>query len=139
MDINRIPKRLYQWTPTHGKRRSGRPSRAVATAASHSRVGKIRTFPQSFLIFLYVLLFFLNLSLFSSSFWFSGWAARPPGKALATLLRPRTTWKNVIQWDLRRLGTEWSTEEAEVAAQDRSVWRYLSSQAACAELHEADW
>ena len=139
MDINRIPKRLYQWTPTHGKRRSGRPSRAVATAASHSRVGKTRKFPQSFLSFLYVLLFFLNLSLFSSSFWFSGWAARPPGKALATLLRPRTTWKNVIQWDLRRLGTEWSTEEAEAAVQDRSVWKYLSSQAACAELHEADW
>ena len=76
MDNNRIPKRLYQWTPTHGKRRPG---------------------------------------------------------------RPRTTWKNVIQRDLRKLGTEWSTEEAEVAAQDRSVWKYLSSQAACAELHEADW
>ena len=56
MDSNRIPKRLYQWTPTHGKRRCG---------------------------------------------------------------RPRTTWKNVIQRDLRKLGTEWSTEEAEVAAQDR--------------------
>ena len=60
MDNNRIPKRLYQWTPTHGKLRSG---------------------------------------------------------------RRRTTWKNVIQRDLRRLGIEWSTGEAEVAAQDRSVWK----------------
>ena len=39
----------------------------------------------------------------------------------------------------QKLGTEWSVEEAEVAAQDRSVWKYLSNQAACAELHEADW
>ena len=31
-------------------------------------------------------LFFLKLDLFSSSFWFSGWASRPPGKALATPL-----------------------------------------------------
>ena len=48
----------------------------------------------------------------------------------------RTTWKNVIQEDLTKLGTEWSTEEAEVAAQDRSVWKFLSSQAACAEFPE---
>ena len=39
----------------------------------------------------------------------------------------------------KKLGTEWSAEEAEVAAQDRSVWKYLSSHAACAELHKADW
>ena len=32
------------------------------------------------------ILFFLKLYSFSSSFWFSGWAARPPGKALATPL-----------------------------------------------------
>ena len=31
-------------------------------------------------------LFFLKLNLFSSSFWLSGWASRPPGKALATPL-----------------------------------------------------
>ena len=30
--------------------------------------------------------FFLKLYLFSSSFWPSGWASRPPGKALATPL-----------------------------------------------------
>ena len=76
MDNHQIPRRLYQWTPTHGKRRFG---------------------------------------------------------------CSRTTWKNVIQMDLRRLGTEWSTKEVEAAAQDRSVWKYLSSQAACAELHKADW
>ena len=80
MDNNRIPKRLYQWTPTHGKRRSGR------------------------------------------------------------LRSSRTTWKNVIiKRDLKKLGTEWSAEEAESAAQDLSVRKYLYSQAACAELHEADW
>ena len=32
------------------------------------------------------ILFFLKLYSFSSSFWFSGWAACPPGKALATPL-----------------------------------------------------
>ena len=37
------------------------------------------------------------------------------------------------------MGTEWATENAEVAAQDRSLWKYLSSQAACAEMHKADW
>ena len=31
-------------------------------------------------------LFFLKLFSFSSSFWLSGWASRPPGKALATPL-----------------------------------------------------
>ena len=31
-------------------------------------------------------LFFLKLYSFSSSFWYSGWASRPPGKALATPL-----------------------------------------------------
>ena len=31
-------------------------------------------------------LFFLKLDLLSSSFWPSGWASRPPGKALATPL-----------------------------------------------------
>ena len=35
-------------------------------------------------IFNQFLLFFLKLILFSSSFWASGWASRPPGKALAT-------------------------------------------------------
>ena len=37
----------------------------------------------------------------------------------------RTIWKNVNQRDLKKLGTEWSVEEAEVADQD--------------QLHEADW
>ena len=40
-------------------------------------------FPSNFDQFI---LFFLKLYSFSSSFWFSGWAARPPGKALATPL-----------------------------------------------------
>ena len=40
-------------------------------------------------------LFFLKLFSFSSSFWPSGWASRPPGKALATPLGsevPRSCW-----------------------------------------------
>ena len=37
------------------------------------------------------------------------------------------------------MGTEWLAEEAELAAQEGSVWKYLSSQAACEELNDADW
>ena len=51
--------------------------------ASQSRVGKGSTlliFSSNFNQF------FLKLYLFSSSFWPSGWATRPPGKALATPL-----------------------------------------------------
>ena len=39
------------------------------------------------------ILFFLKLYSFSSSFWFSGWAARPPGKALGTPLLLFAAWK----------------------------------------------
>ena len=60
MDINRIPKRLHLWKPSHGRRRRG---------------------------------------------------------------RPRTKWIDVIQRDIRNLGFGWTIEEAEVAAQDRTVWR----------------
>ena len=52
--------------------------------ASQSRVGKssiFLIFPQITIIFF---LFFFKLCSFSSSFWPSGWATRPPGKALAT-------------------------------------------------------
>ena len=51
--------------------------------ASHSRVGKSSTFLSFSSNFDQ---FFLKLYLFSSSFWPSGWACRPPGKALATPL-----------------------------------------------------
>ena len=44
--------------------------------------------------------------------------------------RPRTKWIDVIQRDLRNLGFGWTIEEAEVAAQDRTVWRILTSQEA---------
>ena len=47
--------------------------------------------------------------------------------------------KDVIQRDLRNLGFGWTIEEAEVAAQDRTVWRILISQAAPADMHDADW
>ena len=33
--------------------------------------------------------------------------------------------------DLSRLGTGWSVEEAEVAAQDRSIWKRLKSGSRC--------
>ena len=60
--------------------------RAVASPSLPG--GQDKTFPQlqCFLIFLYFLSFFLKFSSFSSSFWSSGWATRPPGKALATPL-----------------------------------------------------
>ena len=32
----------------------------------------------------------------------------------------------------------WSVEEAEVAAEDRSVWKFLVNQAAGESMHEAD-
>ena len=48
--------------------------------------------------------------------------------------RPRTKWTDVIQRDLLNLGFGWSIEEAEVAAQDRTVWRILTSQAASADM-----
>ena len=41
-----------------------------------------------FPLYLYFLSFFLKFSQFSSSFWSSGWATRPPGKVLATPLVP---------------------------------------------------
>ena len=41
--------------------------------------------------------------------------------------------------DLLNLGVGWSIQEAEAAAQDRTVWRILTSQAASADMHDADW
>ena len=75
MDPGRIPRTLYLWNPTHGKRKHG---------------------------------------------------------------RPRTMWKDVIQRDLKTLGFDWSVEEAEVATQDRALWRFLVGQAASAEMHDAN-
>ena len=48
-----------------------------------ARVPLSSFFPQILINFF---LFFLKIYLFSSSFWPSGWATRPPGKALATPL-----------------------------------------------------
>ena len=57
------------------------PNRAVAslTGQDFHFLHFASNFDQS-------LLFFLKLFSFSSSFWTSGWATRPPGKALATPL-----------------------------------------------------
>ena len=49
-------------------------------------VGKISTFLKFSSNFDQFDLFFLKVFSFASSFWPSGWASRPPGKALATLL-----------------------------------------------------
>ena len=59
-------------------------SRAVASFTV--RVGKSSTFHIFSSNLDQVFLLFLKLFLFSSSFWPSGWASRPPGKALATPL-----------------------------------------------------
>ena len=75
MDASRIPRRLYSWNPTHGRRRRG---------------------------------------------------------------RPRTAWKDTINKDINKMDWGWSVEEAEVAAKDRSVWKFLVNQAAGASVHEAD-
>ena len=37
------------------------------------------------------------------------------------------------------VGSAWTIEEAEVAAQDRTVWKILTSQAASTDMHDADW
>ena len=57
-----------------------------AVASLTVPVGKSSTFPIFSSNFDQIFLFFLKLYLFSSSFWPSGWASRPPGKALATPL-----------------------------------------------------
>ena len=63
----------------------GRPGdRAVANLSVPG--GQELHFPHFSSNFDQFFLFFLKLDLFSSSFWFSGWATRPPGKALATPL-----------------------------------------------------
>ena len=45
----------------------------------------------------------------------------------------------VIHRDLLNLGLRWSVAEVEIAAQDRTVWKILTSQAASADMHDADW
>ena len=47
-------------------------------------------------------------------------------------------WTDVTQRDLLNLGLGWSVEEAEIAAQDRTVWIILTSQTAGADMHDAD-
>ena len=44
--------------------------------------------------------------------------------------RPKMSWREVIKKDINKLECEWSVEEVEVAAKDRSFWKYLSRQAA---------
>ena len=48
-------------------------------------------------------------------------------------------WIDAIQRDLLNLGLGWSVEEAEIAAQDRTVWKILTSEAASADMHDSDW
>ena len=46
---------------------------------------------------------------------------------------------DIIQRDPRNLGLGWSVEAAEIAAQDRTVCKILTSQAVCVDMHDADW
>ena len=49
--------------------------------------------------------------------------------------RPRTAWKDTINKDINKMDLGWSVEEAEVAAKDRSVWKFLVNQAAGASIN----
>ena len=62
--------------------------------------------------------------------WITYHGQRKPG-------RPRTTWKDIIRRDLDSLMTEWTLEEAEVAARDRKIWGHFLRQAADAEMQDA--
>ena len=74
--------------------------RAVASLTVPS--GQEFTFPLFFLNFDQFFLFFLKLDIFSSSFWFSGWASRPPGKALATPLnKDAYQTETLTEWPVR--------------------------------------
>ena len=71
---------------THTHTHPHTPTRAVASlTVPGGQQFHFPHFPSNFDQFF---LFFLKLNLFSSSFWLSGWATRPPGKALATPLTP---------------------------------------------------
>ena len=61
----------------------GAQGRSQPHSPGWARVPLSSFFPQILIIFV---LFFLKLFSFSSSFWLSGWATRPTGKALATPL-----------------------------------------------------
>ena len=69
-----VPYPVWKWLP-YG-----------STHPPYSWVGKSSTFLSFSSNFDQFFLDFLKLNLFSSSFWPSGWASRPPGKALATPL-----------------------------------------------------
>ena len=45
---------------------------------------------------------------------------------------------DTINKDINKMDLGWSVEEAEVAAKDRSVSKFLVNQAAGASMHEAD-
>ena len=79
-------------------------------------------FPNFSSFFYYFLPFFLIFSSFSSSIWCTGWAARPPGKVLATplILAPQRNCR-VVWTDLNnvlRQDTNFSFERKE------KIWFY---------------
>ena len=85
-EIWKLSKILLLSDSVRGKcRTSSTPSfRAVASLAAPA--GQEFHFPHFSSNFDQFFLFFLKLYLFSSSFWPSGWASRPPGKTLTTPL-----------------------------------------------------
>ena len=51
--------------------------------------------------------------------------------------RPETSWRDTIQKDIPQIDLVWSVEEAEVAAKDRRIWKFISRQAAGAGMPDA--
>ena len=51
--------------------------------------------------------------------------------------RSKTSWRDTIQTDILQMNLAWSVEEAEVAAKDRRIWKFISRQAAGAGMPDA--
>ena len=69
----------------------GKQGRSQPHSPGWARVSTFLIFPPNLDYFF--LFFSSNFSHFPSSFWLSGWATRPPGKALATLLGARENFR----------------------------------------------
>ena len=69
----------------------------------------------------------------------SCWPDRMGREFQWTILHQIRVSENVIQRDPSIVDTGWSVEEVEVAAQDGSIWKLLTSLEAGAEMHGANW
>ena len=50
----------------------------------------------------------------------------------------KTSWWAVMQKDISKMNLGWTVEEAEVAAREQIMWRYLSNLAVSAVMHDAN-